>query len=164
MAGSDPRKLTSQKKRSISGLFKDLPTNLDLRQFQLNAIYNQVRTEIANALEPVLNQQLTHCKPSPIVECRHLTSYVDALVSDLGLTVHIDGEPALLVAQRDSQSASGNGQYAVMVSKGNEKYERHSVSALPPDLQLIPAPIGTYTRLHALRQKVYSLASLPGRR
>jgi len=151
---TDPRDISPEKLAAIDAVFRDLPTMYPHVEFQLEAIHAAVRSKIAEKLQPHLNAflQSKAKQADTLDECRQLTSLVDGTLSNLNLCAHVNGEPALLVAERSRIELNSPPRYAVIVRAENQQgFERKLVSKTLPPLELMAAPENVDAYIKPLR-------------
>jgi hypothetical protein len=154
-----PRKPSPEILAAIDAMFAKLPQTYPDVEFECGAIDQAIRDRFAKVLEPHLNAFLKAKHPQTHVEGRELANHVDQTLDDLRLCAHVDGQPALLCAERKSPHDGDSLRFAVLTPKKNRAgFARTNLSEGIPPLSIMAAPRNIDSVLAPLREHAYAFA------
>ncbi len=115
-----------------------LPADYEGRYQALKTFQNEIRTEVAVLLQPVLQEQAAAMPMDTYAEKQHVSMWVNSQLRELGLSIRCPhtGRPAILVADlRDAETQSSRFRYAIRDERGRQTKTVSSKQF--PDLELM---------------------------
>ena len=124
--------------KRVALALQDLPADYEGRYQALKTFQNEIRTEVAVLLQPVLQEQAAAMPIDTYAEKQHVSTWVNSQLRELGLAIRCPhtGRPAILVADlRDAETQSSRFRYAIRDERGRQTKTVSSKQL--PDLELM---------------------------